>query len=511
MTKQNQSPRQTQHETQRAENHPRDDLKAFLDNELTPLRRVSVRMHIARCAQCRKEIHAMTQITQEMQQETAQTESQTATLAPDLRARILTGIEATNPAQPDAQAEPDAKADARPNASRVLMPPRRAPLWAWGAIAASVLMFGAASTSLMRQSGSPAGQTVFNSANNALSTSTSGDDAVYDSTTSDSSASTYKRLPSAGPVAAPGAASGGVVTQQLRESRNEAGAMRGGLRGNDFNRTMRTRASGSAGASAGAVDAASGATSSPTFADNHVRNLARSTTRSIAEDALSPQRSVYKEASITVEVSDLEKQTDEVERMVKNAGGFIADNDLQTASNGLRRSQMLVKVPAAQFETMLKTVGALGIVKNKKVNGEDITARLSDARQAKLVLTNQLQAQVERLKKARVKDKAQERYEARQIQIQVAQARARFNILNRLATLSTMTVQLREKTAPAAASQSGFVEELGKTRNAAMASFMVAARMPLMLLMWILAYSPLWIPLLIAWRIALHYSPRRTP
>jgi hypothetical protein len=229
------------------------------------------------------------------------------------------------------------------------------------------------------------------------------------------------------------------------------------------------------------------------------------------ENALAPARSVYKEASITVEVSDLEKQTGEVERMVKNAGGFIADNDLETGQNGLRRSQMLIKVPATQFEAILKTIGTLGIVKNKKVSGEDITARLSDARQAKTVLANQLAAQVERLKKARAKDKAQERYEARMIQVQVAQARARFNILNRLATLSTMTVQLREKTAPVAAQQSGFVEELSKTRNAAMNSFLVAARLPIMLLMWILAYSPLWIPLLIAWRIALHLRPRRVP
>lgn len=503
------------------QHHPHDDLKAFLDHELPLSRRLVVRIHLARCAACRQETIAMTQITEDVRADETKDEakndaattdatSRTDALAPDLRARILTGIDEIKPADQEATGAKAPEKQAR-NAAQVLMPRPRVPVFAWGAIAALVLMFGAASTSLMKsQNESPAVQSVFNTANNALSTSTG--DALSDDASS-TSASSPAAAPGASPIAGASADSAGAPSagpvQQSRETGSAATALR---RSDNFARTMRTRNRDSASDQRFSKLARKSGDETSAQSGYGSQIYSNRGKRSIAEDALAPARSVYKEASITVEVSDLEKQTGEVERMVKNANGFIADNDLETAQNGLRRAQMLIKVPAAQFETILKTIGALGIVKNKKISGEDITARLSDARQAKTVLANQLQAQVERLKKSAKKDKVQERYQARMIQIQVAQARARFNILNRLATLSTMTVQLREKTAPQLAPQGGgFSEELGKTRNQAMSSFLIAARWPIMLLMWILAYSPLWIPLLLAWRIATCYRPRRVP
>jgi hypothetical protein len=226
---------------------------------------------------------------------------------------------------------------------------------------------------------------------------------------------------------------------------------------------------------------------------------------------LSLQRRVHKTASITVQVGDLESNTAAVEQMTKNVGGYIANNNLETGGDGLRRSMLTIKVPVAQFETVVDKIGKLGLIQSKQVSGEDITARVSDAEQAKTVLANQLAQQVERLKRAKDQDKPLQRHEARLIQIQLAQARARYNMLNKLATLSTITVQLQEKPGGRPAPASGFMDGLNETKHAATEAFMSALRIPLMILMWILAYSPLWIPLLLIYRFASRTYLRRTP
>ncbi|HEX8235165.1 MAG TPA: DUF4349 domain-containing protein [Abditibacteriaceae bacterium] len=224
----------------------------------------------------------------------------------------------------------------------------------------------------------------------------------------------------------------------------------------------------------------------------------------------SPQRRVHKQASITVQVGDLEINTAAVEQMTKNVGGYIANNNLDTSSTGLRRSMLTIKVPVAQFETVLSKIGKLGLIQNKQVSGEDITARVSDAEQSKKVLADQLMQQVERLQRAKAQDKPQQRHEARMLQIQLAQARARYNVLSKLATLSTIEVQLQEKAKPKPVPQSGFMEEINKTKISATEAFMSALRIPIIILMWVLAYSPLWIPLLIVYRLASRGHLRRS-
>ncbi|HEX8834919.1 MAG TPA: zf-HC2 domain-containing protein, partial [Abditibacteriaceae bacterium] len=61
----------------------RDDLKALLDGELSPLRRFLVRNHVRRCDACRKELTEMEQMTEELKEPLA------AELGANLRAKIL--------------------------------------------------------------------------------------------------------------------------------------------------------------------------------------------------------------------------------------------------------------------------------------------------------------------------------------------------------------------------------------------------------------------------------------
>jgi hypothetical protein len=229
-------------------------------------------------------------------------------------------------------------------------------------------------------------------------------------------------------------------------------------------------------------------------------------------------RRVHKEARITVEVKKLEEQSDAVESMVKSAGGFVVSNTLSTGGDGTKSAALDIKVPVKQFETVLKQIGDLGEVKAKNVSGQDITEQHSDAQAADNVLSSELAVKESMLREARIKaakkkdfvlNDWQQRAEVRRLRIEAAQVRARLELLRRTSDLSNISVQLQEP--PHLPGQGGFLEGIGETGHAAFESFLVAARLPINLLIWILAYSPLWIPLLIAYHYATRVYGRRTP
>src|SRR5947209_1738349 len=77
----------------------RDDIKAYLDNELPLPRRFAMRRHIATCAACREELLQMTQITEQLSAEAALEPAPNIDAA--LRGKILGEYREPNPGLPN--------------------------------------------------------------------------------------------------------------------------------------------------------------------------------------------------------------------------------------------------------------------------------------------------------------------------------------------------------------------------------------------------------------------------
>ena len=218
------------------------------------------------------------------------------------------------------------------------------------------------------------------------------------------------------------------------------------------------------------------------------------------------ERKVRKEGSLTVEVAKLEDSSDAVEKMVRDAGGFIASNNLSTGENGGKYAELTTRVPVDRFEGILGRVAKLGEVKAKQVTGEDITEETGDSEQAEQVLADEARAAQEQMDATRrgTKDEWRRRQELRALRVQLAQTRARLQRLRKDAALATITVSLQEKPKPAKVEPkaSGFLGDMTEAGRAAVLTFQTAARLPVVLLIWILAYAPLWIPLAIVYRFA---------
>ena len=214
---------------------------------------------------------------------------------------------------------------------------------------------------------------------------------------------------------------------------------------------------------------------------------------------------MHREAALTVEVANAEQQSESVERLVKESKGYVAQNQLTTAEDNTRTASLTCKIPVDQFDTVMGQIARLGLLKGKTLNGEDITEKVSDEQETGHVLRADIVTTEEKLKvRRRHADSVRDEETLRHLRIRMAQSQARLKMLTRLGTLSEITVELDEKlkTAPIVAPKpaSPFMEEVSGTGQAAAHSFLMALRLPVQLLVWIVVYSPLWALLIFAYR-----------
>jgi hypothetical protein len=424
------------------------DLKAYTDNELSLLRRRQVTVHLRQCAACRKEINTMSNIAKDIKTADAAAPGGGAsgTLNPLIRQRLLDRI----------AAEPSPTVPT----SKTLPLWRRKPLLVFGggvAYAAIFMVFMAVLFPTFGKSREKARQISTESFAIQSGGTVPGNLQTY-AVSSDPVSSRGIRLPAQ--------ASAGATVKSPLSDRVEL--------------TLET----------------------PAGQPSHE-----------AAFGLIDGRQVQREGSLTVAVGKLEAASDKVEQAVKASGGFVASNNLTTDDRGYKTADLTVRVPVARFDEMLKQFAALGSVTAKSISGEDITERVSDTTQAEQVLKDAADAAARKLKQGSGTEKEIRYREAdlRRVRIELAQTQARLGLLRKMARLSTINVSLTEKAKSVSkAPQGGFLGDMSETNRLASAAFASAIRVPVVLIIWVLAFSPLWVPLALIYRYASRRSAGET-
>ncbi|HEX8466001.1 MAG TPA: DUF4349 domain-containing protein [Abditibacterium sp.] len=433
------------------------DLKAYLDGELPFYRRFQVRAHLARCSKCQEELKIMQTIKAELKEETAP-------LGADLRAKILENV----PTEPS-EAEFERPRMPRHIKRRLLVSGVAALL-----VASVVAPRFLGSPQPMNSPASPGLESFLSSGSSDEKSTSAGKPMIPQMPAPPSAA------PMAGAISASSAnsAKAEVDEPEIFRRRVEPNYSDRMKATNDQISASRAPMPGSAGVSS--------------YSSNGIAGL-------------SNQRAVHKEGNLTVEVADAEKSGADAEQIIKNVGGFVASNSLSTGAGERRSATLDCRIPVDKFELVVGKIAQLGRVRAKSINGEDITARVAAASARKSTLSNELSIASAQLRQKEKSRKAGDvasvyyaRQEVRNLRLQAAQARAQLETLRRFSDLSSLylTVQDKPKVAPVA----GPTSELGITARDAWKSFLVSARLPIQLIIWILAYSPLWVPLLIVWK-----------
>lgn len=452
------------------------DLKAHLDGELSLWRRLQVRRHLNQCPQCREEIQLMQSLKEELKTQ------ESAPLDADLRAKIL---------------------DNAPQNAPAPLPNRRRAVRKLGLALAGVSLlavgFQASQQSEMVSDSTPALEKAM-SANGAKNEA-------------DADEKEVKALPPSAPPSAraAGAASDAASADSRSNftfknesersfTRNQVDAM-SATKLRDSGTTRRAPTLGQRGDSIERKLEGS----NYGFIDGQVKWLSSTSGSKDGASYAPSQRAVHREGSVTVAVANAETASESVADIIKNVGGFIATNSLSTGSDGRRSATLDVRAPVDQFETLVAKIGGLGTVRAKSINGEDITQRITQANARRATLSRELSIDQTRLREKEAKAKKSDagliyqlRAEVRDSRLRAAQSRAEWEYLRKYAALSTLYVVLQDKTKPVEAA--GWSSSLGPTGTQAWNTFSTTMKLPLQLLIWILAYAPLWVPALIIWK-----------
>ena len=495
-----------------------NELKAYLDGQLPFLQRQQVRRHLKRCVACREELSAMEQTGNQLKVDAP------TPLEASLRAKILAAAGSVGP-----------KPGERPKAPSKW---RRKPMMVW-AVAATALtawciiyplthftqpqfrqqqvaMTRAASapnsdSALYRNAGTPQSGGVGGAGGGGVG----GGGAPAASAVSPAPMShMMKIMPGSPPAFNPNSVG---VTSDYWKTRS------GSADEAQMRRNVAMAKADEAAAAPGAaapeapphtpvmMEKMEAMKKSP-LVDGHAKrrwvwpsSLDIKTLNGYVQDYDETTRTVHKEAQITVQVDNVEAKSEAVEQIVQGVGGYVAENNLNTGDDGLKTASLTLKVPVAQFQSVLNQVARQGEVKAKSLSGQDLTEEISDQKQSEHTLREDVQATQQQLTQRLSRMGREERLDTlRELRTQVAQKQARLKLLHKLGTLSTISVELDEKPRPVPVQPhtSGFMNEMNETLHDAAQSMVQAARLPILTFVWILAYAPLWILLILGYRWA---------
>ncbi len=479
-----------------------EELKAYVDGQLSPVARIALRLHLNGCASCRREIEEMRQLGKRMRADDA------LEMTDALRARILAAVPSSAPG------------DTMP----MLPKWRQKPVLLWGGTAAAAVLWFALYPLMSRYPHSPGSgdrlqgltggsytqdfdeKPIPPSAASSTYKDSAGEQrqsGVVNGKAQAANAAGYESFMTHEKTETDPAKSSQLEMYHVTQSRIAVGAggdVNGSLRGSrepataDVGRSVVTQ-----------LHVARHAAMSPSPKALAKGDGANQNVVSLADEDVPTERQVHREASLTLEVANTEQQSESVERLVKESKGYVAQNQLTTGEDNTRTASLTCKVPVDQFETVMSQISRLGKLKAKSLTGEDITEKVSDAQETGHVLRADIAITEEKLKERRGRVQTLRDEETlRQLRIRSAQAQARLKMLNRLGALAEIVVELNEKplksTVAAPKPVSPFMEEISGTGQAAAHSFLMALRLPLQLLVWIVVYAPIWALILIAYR-----------
>jgi hypothetical protein len=89
-------------------------------------------------------------------------------------------------------------------------------------------------------------------------------------------------------------------------------------------------------------------------------------------------RKVIMTASVQIETSEHDKAINSIRSIAAGAGGYVQSSSTWLSDKDRKQTSISVKVPAAQYESVLTQIKALGKVKAESSSGSDVTMQYID-------------------------------------------------------------------------------------------------------------------------------------
>ena len=90
------------------------------------------------------------------------------------------------------------------------------------------------------------------------------------------------------------------------------------------------------------------------------------------------QKKIIRNAEMRFQVSNLDSATDIIEKLALNHQGYISNSNLSATTDQME-NEMLIKVPAEQFDDLVKSINGVSIfMNNRSVKTQDVTEEYYD-------------------------------------------------------------------------------------------------------------------------------------
>ena len=165
---------------------------------------------------------------------------------------------------------------------------------------------------------------------------------------------------------------------------------------------------------------------------------------------------IIKTAGVSVQVKKgtFQESFQEATMVASRHGGFVSSSS--TAQARQRSGELVIRVPASEFEAALGELKSLGTVRNERLSGQDVTAQFVDL-QARL---RNWEAQEEVLlrlmrQSKTIEDSLKVQRTLQDVQLAIEEIRGQLRVLEDQTDLSTITVSVIEAGAAATKPKEG--------------------------------------------------------
>jgi len=163
----------------------------------------------------------------------------------------------------------------------------------------------------------------------------------------------------------------------------------------------------------------------------------------VPSDAATFDRKIIQDTSLDLQVADVSKAYDDVERIAITAGGFVLDSSV-AANEDQPYASLTIRVPTVQYQKVVDDLRGLAIkVENQSSKAQDVTQQYTDL-QARLRSAQALEATYLGLldKAETIDDILKIQSYLTPVRTEIEQIQGQMNVMDNLSSLATITVSL---------------------------------------------------------------------
>ena len=219
-----------------------------------------------------------------------------------------------------------------------------------------------------------------------------------------------------------------------------------------------------------------------------------------AGEAMQPPRQVIKTGDLHLSVPKAKDTVDAISKLTKRLGGLVESSNVTGDDAQGVTAQISIRVPVAHFDEAISDLQALGKSSDVSTSGKDVTSTVV-SNEAKLETMHSQEIAYQKILQGakKVDDVLEVKDRLDNVQQEIASLEAEQKTLKSEAAMSTITVAVSQPPAKKKVVAAGPVADnwLNSTWSGAWAQLAFAGRQLTTALIYLVVFSPVWIPFVV--------------